>query len=533
MRTSLRATQIELVARAVPSSLAVLAVGTGLWLASLYSYLLFHSITEIFSIVITAGVFMISWNSRKHPEARPFVLLGIGYLFVAILDLFHTLSFEGMNVLHEVSDYPTKLWVAARAFQALATLCFAILMRLKKTAPPAAVFTVSAGVTALILLSIFMWNTFPLCFVEGQGVTPFKKASEFAISGILGVAMILVAGEREAVSRRVRNLLVAAFGLNIASELVFTLYTSAYGTENLIGHYMKIASFILTYQALIATEVRKRIAMIEELERAKAALERSETELRKAGLSKDKFFSILAHDLKNPIGGLLTLSELLARHFDQLEQRRIRELCQLIHEGTRQAMELLESILQWARAHTGRMEYCPRMVGLAALCRQVAEHLSIASQSKDVSVSVRIEESYIVYADENMLSTITRNLLSNAIKFTPRGGRVSLSAVDCADWVELSVSDTGMGMSREELEKLFLIDVHFSNKGTDQEHGNGLGLIICKELVELNHGTISVQSAPFKGSVFTVRLPRSSSPNQASPQLPFATTVLDGGGRHA
>jgi signal transduction histidine kinase len=486
----------------------IAAAAAALWLTSLHSYLLFHSISEMFSIAIAACVFMISWNSRDYPEARPFVILGIGYLFVAGIDMMHTLSYEGMNVLKEVRDYPTKLWVAARALQALTTLAFAVLMRLRKTAPHSLAFAVGAAAAAFLFLSIFQWNIFPLCFVEGQGVTAFKKGSEYAISAVLAACIFLVAGERLAVSRRVQSLLISAFALNIASELAFTLYTSAYGTENLIGHFLKILSFLCTYQALIATEVRKRIAMIEELEKAKAALERNEGELRKANIAKDKFFSIIAHDLRNPIAGVLTVSELLTRSFDKLEERKIKELCGLILEGTRQAMELLESILQWARTQTGRIEYRPRPVGLLEISRSTVDLLHPMAEHKEIEITLRVDREACAYADENMLSTVLRNILSNAIKFTPRGGTVVLSARERDECIELSLSDTGIGMRPEELEKLFRIDTHFSSKGTEDERGNGLGLAICKEFVELNRGTISVRSTPGEGSVFTVCLPK-------------------------
>jgi len=182
------------------------AVGTALWYSSTYSYLLFHSITEVFSIVISASVFMISWNSRGYPGARPFVILGIGFLFVAFIDLIHTLSYKGMGVLPDGQDYATKLWVAGRAVQVLATLVFAILLRLRRTVRSVLVFGFFAAVTAALLLMIFTWQVFPLCLVEGRGVTPFKLASEYVFCAMLAAAIALVIRERGALSPRVRTL---------------------------------------------------------------------------------------------------------------------------------------------------------------------------------------------------------------------------------------------------------------------------------------------------------------------------------------
>jgi signal transduction histidine kinase len=488
------------------------AVGFALWYASTHSYLLFHSVTEVFSIVIAASVFMISWNSRSYPGARPFVILGIGFLFVAFIDLFHTLSYRGMGVLPDGQDYATKLWVAGRAVQVTATVAFALLLRLRRTVPSAALFAFFAAMTAVLLLSIFVWNVFPLCLVEGQGVTPFKIASEYVLCAFLAVAIALVTGEREALSPQVRTLLVLSFAATILSEMVFTLYSSAYGTQNLIGHYLKIAACVFAYQALFSTEVRKRIAVIEALEQANEALARTERELRKANASKDKFFSIIAHDLRNPIGGLLTLSELLAKKFDAMEPQKVREFCRLIYDGTRQGSELLESLLQWARAQTGRIECEPRPLSLAALCRESVALFFAQAQQKEIRILCDVQDEMIAFADENMVFTILRNLLSNAVKFTSRGGCIGISAGTVGECVELSVADTGVGMSPEDLEKLFRIDVHFTCKGTANEHGNGLGLIVCGEFAEKNRGSISVKSRPGEGTTFTLRLPRAAQP---------------------
>jgi signal transduction histidine kinase len=495
---------------ALASLILVLAIGAALWLASLYNYLLFHSVAEIFSIAVACTVFMFSWSSRGYAATRPFVLLGIGYLFVAILDLLHTLSYRGMAVLPPGQDYATKLWVAARGLQALVTMAFVFLAWARRTAPHWLAFIVIGSSAAACVMAIFWWNIFPVCLVEGQGVTAFKKGSEYVISAILAACILVLAGNRTSVGRQEANILIAALGLTIASELVFTLYVSAYGYQNLIGHFLKIGSFFLAYQALFASEVRRRIRLIEELSASKAGLEKSESELRKANLSKDRFFSILAHDLRNPIGGILTISEVLAKRFEQLEPRRIREMCGLVHDGAREGAELLEAVLAWARAQTGRLQARPSCVQLSELCNGITDVQEGAARSKGVRLRSAVGPDAMAFADENMLATIVRNLLSNAIKFTPRGGEVVLGAEAQGEWEVLAVSDTGVGMRSEDVKKLFRVDTHFSCAGTDQERGSGMGLILCKELVELNGGLISVESEAGRGSTFRVRLPRRS-----------------------
>ena len=173
-------------------------------------------------------------------------------------------------------------------------------------------------------------------------------------------------------TRRERGLLCGSFALTIASELVLTLYVSAYGFQNLVGHYLKIAAFFLAYQALFAGKIRGRLALMDELQRAKEPWRQARPS-SSANLSKDKFFSILAHDLRNPISGIVSVSELLAKRYDQIEPAHVQELCRLLHDGATQGAELLECILEWARAQTGRLEVRPSRIRLAELCEGIVE----------------------------------------------------------------------------------------------------------------------------------------------------------------
>ena len=497
----------------VPARVAVAAVAAAsacvvLWLTSLYSYLFFHSIAEMFIVAVAAAVFMVSWSARGYPESQPFVLLGIGYLFVAILEILHTLSYQGMNILPVGQDYATKLWIAARGLQAVVTLAFAHLVRVRRNAPSLVAFLVIGVISAAAILSIFVWDIFPLCLVEGAGVTPFKKASEYVISALLLTAAVLVIRSPAILSGRERALLSAAFVLNAVGEIVFTLYRSAYGTQNLLGHLLTLGSFGLAYQALIATKVRSHITLVHELQRSTARLEQRERELRAANLSKDKFFSILAHDLRNPLSGFLSLTEVLAGSFTRIEKKRIHELCVLLHEGARETTELLESILQWAGAQTGRLVASPSSVPLAELCEGISTQHRPAARGKGIELENRVTASAVARADANMTATVLRNLISNAVKFTPRGGKVVVTSARHGACEHVSVTDTGRGMSADEVAKLFRIDVRFTLEGTEGERGNGIGLILCHELASLNQGRIEVTSTPGKGSTFTLVLPR-------------------------
>ena len=224
----------------------------GLYLTSFYSYLLFHSIAEIFSIVVACGIFMVAWNSRRFLDNHYLLFLGIAYLFVALLDLVHTLAYPGMGVFPGyATNLPTQLWLSARYTESVSLLLAPFFVHRRLNTGFA--FVGYAAFAALLLSFIFYWNVFPDCFIEGEGLTPFKVISEYAICLILLVSIGLLIQRHEAFDREVLYLLVGSLLLTVGSELAFTFYVHAYGFFNLIGHFFKILSFYLIYRAIIQT----------------------------------------------------------------------------------------------------------------------------------------------------------------------------------------------------------------------------------------------------------------------------------------
>jgi len=468
-------------------ALALAAVAVALYLGRMQNYLLFHSLAEIFSIVVACAVFMVSWNSRESesPEARNLACLGIGFLFTAILDIFHLLAYRGMGVLAPERDLATKFWLAARYLQTASLLVFALGLRTRFRPPFRVLFAGFGGATVLFLLLILPWDAFPTAFVEGVGLTPFKLVSEYVISALIGVALLAILRARMS-EPLVGRLLAVSLGLTIASELLFTLYTRSDGLANLLGHYLKIAAFFLTYQALVAFQVRKRLATIHELEAAKRSL-------LEANASKDKFFSILAHDLRNPLSGLQTVSELLAGRYDELPEADRRRFAGLLRDGTNQSLALMNSLLLWVRAQTGRLPWEPANIDLSQASEEAIAQLAAAAERKQVRLECAVPRGTEAFADGNMVATV---------------GQVRVNSEAENGHLATSVTDTGIGIDPEDLDKLFRIDAQLSRRGTEGEPGNGLGLILCREFVEKNGGRIRVCSQPGQGSCFTFTLPR-------------------------
>ena len=228
----------------------------GLYLTSLHSYLLFHSLAEIFSIAVAYAIFMVAWNSRQFLDNNYLLFIGISYLFVGGLDLIHTLAYKGMGVMPGYgANLPTQLWIATRYIESLSLLIAPVFIRRKLR--PSLILTGYSLVTAMVLGTIFYWRIFPDCFIEGVGLTPFKKISEYLISVILAGSIALLVRKQKAFDRHVLRLLIASIFLTIAAELAFTFYVSVYGLSNLFGHFCKIISFYLIYKAIIETGLTK------------------------------------------------------------------------------------------------------------------------------------------------------------------------------------------------------------------------------------------------------------------------------------
>ncbi len=236
-------------------------------------------------------------------------------------------------------------------------------------------------------------------------------------------------------------------------------------------------------------------------------LEESENSLREVNANKDKFFSIVAHDLKSPFVGLLGITEMLDTDYDEFEEKEKRELIRSLYEISKNTFELLEGLLEWARAKQGRMDYNPEMFNLFQLTDSLANLLRANTFKKEIALHNSVDVNAMVYGDREMISTVLRNLLANAIKFTPHHGIINISAEIENNLMKVSVRDSGIGISQENIEKLFRIDVNHTTLGTNNEKGTGLGLILCQELIE-KHGTnIWVESELDKGSQFIFTLP--------------------------
>ncbi|MFH1051229.1 MAG: tetratricopeptide repeat-containing sensor histidine kinase [bacterium] len=247
----------------------------------------------------------------------------------------------------------------------------------------------------------------------------------------------------------------------------------------------------------------------QELEYMFSKLQAKEEVLSEANATKDKFFSIIAHDLKNPLHAITLSSDLLMSKYDVMNKEQLTGLIKNIHSAGANLSSLLENLLQWSRAQNGKINFAPTAVDLFRIIEENFALLDVFARKKNLVLHSNIEPETYALADSNMLKTIFRNLLSNAIKFSNQDSQVIVD-LDDSDmyFYEISVIDRGIGISAEDIAKLFRIDVEHTTIGTSHEKGTGLGLILCKEFIELNGGKIHVESRMNEGSKFVLSLPK-------------------------
>jgi len=232
------------------------------------------------------------------------------------------------------------------------------------------------------------------------------------------------------------------------------------------------------------------------------ALSESESTLRELNAEKDKFFSIIAHDLKSPFNAILGFSDLLLEQINEKNFTEIDAYAKIIGQSSQRAYDLLMNLLEWARAQTGKLVFTPELFNLKDLIDENIALLNSNANQKAITINEDIPDEVIAFADKQMIGTVLRNLISNAIKFTHQGGEIKISVKKSEKEILISVIDNGIGIEPDRINNLFHINTSNSTPGTNNEHGTGLGLILCKEFLEKHGGKIWAESKQGKGTVF-------------------------------
>lgn len=298
-------------------------------------------------------------------------------------------------------------------------------------------------------------------------------------------------------------------GVIYSGYVTFGDYSSV--NSSIWADIYRINDEIMIIGGVDSTQLMHQNIMMHNLNREIGNLQRElikeKHSLKEANATKDKFFSIIAHDLKNPFNVLIGLSDIMKEGIRTMEISEIEEMLEMISQTSNSTYSLLEDLLLWSKNHLGKLSYSPKSIHFSEIWHECSDTVKAHLAKKEIKLQLDIKDNIKLFCDKNMTKTIFRNLISNSIKFSYPGSTVTVKVESRDNYALIAVQDKGVGMTQEKVAKLWKVGNQISTKGTEDESGTGLGLILCKEFVEIHGGKIWVESTPEKGSTFYFTVP--------------------------
>ena len=476
-----------------------------LFMVAQYDFLIFHTLAELFTIIISFIMFALAWATYDYSKNLVLLFLACGYLWIGSLDLMHMLNYKGMHIFtQDLGNIGVQYWLGARYPEALLLLTAPIL------APKAYNKFYLVTIFGLIALGINMmiyWGIFPTGFIDGVGLTPFKIYSEYTIDAILFLAVFSVFRYGYTITHEEKVLIATSIILTMCAELAFTFYVDVYGFSNLVGHTFKLYSFWIIYCAIILSNLK---APYTALHQSKKMLSIALDDANSANRAKSEFLANMSHDLRTPLNAIMGFSDIMrTKVFGPLGNKRYEEYANDIYDSGAHLVSLINDILDLSRVEAGKYNLVESRINIEDLIRQSFRQLSAMAKKSGHALTVKVSEGMPdMLGDERVMIQIFNNLISNAIKFTPANGEIVVAThINNGNSITISVIDTGIGISDEEILQALTPFEQASTLHSKRHEGTGLGLHLCNNFMELFGGTLKVQSELGQGTTVTLCFP--------------------------
>lgn len=472
---------------------------------SQYNFLTFHTLAELFAIIISFIMFSLAWATYDFSKNLVLLFLACGYLWIGSLDLLHMMVYKGMNLfVQDNGNIGVQFWLGARYSEALLLFLAPILAPKEFNKYSLVMFF---GCSAFCITMIIYLGLFPVGFVDGIGLTPFKVYSEYTIVGILSLALFSVFRYGYTISHEEKILIATSIILTMCAELAFTFYVDVYGVSNIVGHTFKLFSYWLIFHAIILSNLKSPYAA---LHKSKEKLSIALSDANRANQAKSEFLASMSHDLRTPLNAIIGFSDIMRTNaFGPIGNKKYEEYATDIHDSGTLLISLVNDILDLSKIESGKYELSEKQLNIPDLIQHSVRQLSKMAEASGHTITTDIPANMPdLFGDERVMMQILNNIISNAIKFTPENGEITIHAtVNTDNCTSISVADTGVGMSADEIGKALKLFEQVDSSLARKHEGSGLGLYLCTNFMELFGGALEVQSEVNQGTTVTLTFP--------------------------
>lgn len=479
---------------AFPTFLATLLI-----LVAQYDFLAFHTLAEIFAVIISLMMFAIAWVTSSYSKNNFLIFLACGYLWVGILDMVHMMSYKGLPFFdNSGGNMSTQFWIVARYIEA--TLLFLAPFSVNRKINKYLVVFIP-GVISVTLFFLITDGYFPIFFIEGSGLTDAKIINEYIIIAILILAFITMCRYYGKIGFEKVSFILLSIILTICAELAFTFYVSVSGLSNLIGHIFKLFSFWLIFQAIIMENLKKPYI---DLKKSITLVQMQKKKAEEASRAKSQFLSHMSHELRTPLNAIIGFSQMMKEEvFGSLGDKHYQEYATDISGSGKFLLNIINNVLDLTQT-----EVDSEAIDISKITTSCVKKINSKAVEKEISLNVIMPEDIpVITGDKKHHRQILLNLLSNAVKFTSEGGMVEVKLWIEQDQLFYHIKDNGIGISADKVTQAL---EPFGQVRINTEHsceGTGIGLSLSKKLAELNGGTLEIVSQVNVGTTITLAFP--------------------------